>query len=57
MIKSLDAALTQAGPGSQRRSGLDFEHRQNESDASLSIYGDVPLLQQLHTHEVLLSCF
>lgn len=55
MIKSSDSALTQAGPGSQRF-GLDFEHRKNESDASVSIYGDVPLLQQLHTHEVLLSC-
>lgn len=54
MIKSLDSALTQVGPGSQRRSGLDFEHRQNESDAPVAIYGEVPLLQQLNTHEVLI---
>lgn len=37
------------GSGSQRMSGLDFEHRQNESGASVTIYGDVPLLQQLNT--------
>lgn len=30
MIKSLDSALTQAGPSSQRRSDLGFEHRQIE---------------------------
>lgn len=54
MIKPLDSALTQVGPSSLKRSGLDFEHRQNKSDASVSIYGEVPLLQQLNIHEVLI---
>lgn len=42
------------GPSSLKRSGLDFEHRQNESDASVFIYGEVRLLQQLNIHEVLI---
>lgn len=56
-LNRLDSALTQAGSGSQRRSGLDFQHRQNESGVSVPLYGDVPLLQQLNTDRVLLSGF